>query len=80
MNHSKHSYLMIGLLVLGAALYFTGFAGGAVLFLLWPLACVAMMFFMMRGMGGMGGMHGNDEVKHEDSDAVRASADVEPRS
>lgn len=44
MNHNKHSYLMIGLLVAGAALFFTGIVGGRVLFLLWPVACMAMMF------------------------------------
>jgi len=53
MNHQKHSYLMIGLLVVGAALFFSGSVGGSALFLLWPLACMGMMFMMMRGMSGM---------------------------
>ncbi len=53
MNHHKHSYLMLGLLVVGAALFFSGAVGGGALFLLWPLACMGMMFMMMRGMSGM---------------------------
>ena len=43
MNHGKHSYVMIGIV-----------AVGAVLFLAWPLACTAMMVWMMWGMRGMG--------------------------
>ena len=53
MNHGKRSYLMIGLVVVGAVLFFSGSAGGW-LFLLWPLACMGMMVAMMWGMGGMG--------------------------
>ena len=53
MNHGKHTFLMIGFAVLGAVLFLTGNAGG-LLFLLWPLACVAMMVWMMWGMRGMG--------------------------
>ncbi len=71
MNHTKHSYLMIGLLSVGAILFFTGFAGGGVLFLLWPLACVAMMFFMMRAMGRM---HG-DSSAHVNRASARGPAD-----
>ena len=53
MNHAKHSYLMIGLVAVGAVLFLTGNAGG-LLFLAWPLACMAMMVWMMWGMRGMG--------------------------
>jgi len=49
----KHSYVMAALVVVGGALFFSGVGGGAV-FLLWPLACVAMMVAMMWGMRGMG--------------------------
>lgn len=76
MNQSKHSYVMIGLLIVGAALFFSGSTGGAALFLLWPLACVAMMFFMMRAMGGM---HGNDDGQHDDRGAERPPVDAEFR-
>ncbi len=62
MNHSRHSYLMIGLLGVGALLLLSGTVGGGALVLLWPLACMAMMFFMMRGVGGMGR---NSEHTHE---------------
>ena len=54
MTHSKHIYVMIGLVAVGAVLFLTGNAGGLV-FLLWPLACMAMMVWMMWGMRGMGG-------------------------
>ncbi len=71
MNHKSHSYLMIGLLVLGAALYFSGTGGGA-LFLIFPLMCMGMMFFMMRGMGGM---HGKpDDPSESDRDAHPGSS------
>ena len=79
MNHNKHSYLMIGLLTVGAILFLSGSIGGGVLFLLWPLACMGMMFWMMRGMGGMGGMqHGSDHthddgVTHSHDDALTHS-------
>lgn len=53
MNHSKHSYLMIAIVAVGAVLFLTGNAGG-LLFLLWPFTCMAMMVWMMWGMGGMG--------------------------
>ena len=72
MNHSTHSYLMIGLVAVGAVLVVTGSVGGSVLFLLWPLACIAMMFLMMRGMGGMkrGADHTHDDgVTHSHDDA-----------
>jgi len=66
MNHQKHSYLMIGLLVVGAALFFSGSVGGGALFLLWPLACMGMMFMMMRGMSGM--QNGTDHTHDRTSD------------
>lgn len=66
MNHSKHSYLMIGLLAVGAVLFFSGSVGGGLLFLLWPLACMAMMFVMMRAMGGMGGGQPPPDHPHDD--------------
>lgn len=53
MNHGMHSYLMIGLVTVGAVLLMTGNAGG-LSFLLFPLACMAMMVWMMWGMRGMG--------------------------
>ena len=66
MNHSKHAYLMIGLVAAGAVLVLTGNAGGA-LFLLWPLACMAMMVWMMWSMGSMGrGAAEPAEHAHED--------------
>lgn len=73
MNTTKHSYLMIGLLAVGAALFFSGSVGGGLLFLLWPLACVAMMFAMMRAMGVMG--RGAD---HPHSDGTTHSHDEAP--
>lgn len=62
MNHNKHSYVLIGLLTVGAVLFFTG-TGAGLLFLLWPLACLGMMFLMMRGMN-MGGMNHGAEHTH----------------
>ena len=53
MNHGKHTYVMIGFAAVGAVLLLTDNAGG-LLFLLWPLACVAMMVWIMWGMRGMG--------------------------
>lgn len=50
MDHGKHSYVVVGLVALGALLFLTGNAGG-LLFLLWPLACLAMMVWMMWGTG-----------------------------
>ena len=63
MNHQKHSYVMIGLLIIGAGLFFSGIAGGRALFLLWPLACVGMMGFMMWGMSRG---QGSDQPTHDD--------------
>jgi hypothetical protein len=80
MKNLKHSYLMIGLLVIGAVLFLTG-SGGGLAFLLFPLGCMAMMFFMMRGMSGVGGMHGrrdhthDDGVTHSHDDALTHSHD-----
>jgi hypothetical protein len=66
MNHGKHAYLMITVVALGAVLFLTFNAGG-LLFLLWPLACVGMMVWMMWGMRGMGGSAaGPAEHTHED--------------
>ena len=53
MNHGKHSYVMIAVVAVSAVLFLTGNAGG-LLFLAWPLACTAMMVWMMWGMRGMG--------------------------
>ncbi len=50
MNHGKHSSLMLGIVAVGAVLFLTGNVGGW-LFLLWPLACMAMMVAMMWSMG-----------------------------
>lgn len=60
---NKHSYLMIGLVVVGAALLLSG-TGGGVVFLLWPLACMGMMFAMMWFMGA--GMSRPAEHMHAD--------------
>lgn len=70
MNHQKHSYLMIGLLAVGAVLFFSGAVEGGALLLLWPLACIGMMFFMMRGMSGM--QQGADHT-HDDADRTTHS-------
>ncbi len=68
--HNTHSYLIIGLVAVGAMLLLSGSAGGLV-FLLWPLACIGMMFFMMRSMGGMGrGDHRHDD-EHDSSTGRR---------
>ena len=67
MNHRKHSYLMIGLLVVGAGLFFSGTVNGGALFLLWPLACMGMMVAMMWGMNQMQGRSDrtrDDDVNH----------------
>lgn len=64
MNHKTHLYWMVGLLVVGAALFFSGGVSGGALFLLWPLACVGMMVAMMWGMRGMS--HGAAEHTHDD--------------
>lgn len=66
MSHGKHSYLMVGSVAAGAVLFLTGNAGGLV-FLLWPLACVAMMVWMMWGMRGMdGSAPGPADHSHDD--------------
>jgi hypothetical protein len=52
MNHKTHSYLMVGLLAVGAVLFFSGGVGGGALFLLWPLLCMGSMFAMIWFMGG----------------------------
>lgn len=73
MTHNSHSFWMVGLLVGGAALYFSGVAGGG-LFLLWPIACMVMMVFMMRGMSGMHGEAEKLPKADQDETAPRASA------
>ncbi len=50
--NQKHYSLMIALLVVGSVLFLSGATVGGALFLLWPLACMSMMFMMMRGMTG----------------------------
>lgn len=66
MDHGKHTYLMIGMVALGAVLVLSGVGGGAA-FLLWPLACMAMMAAMIWGMGGMGrGAPGPDHTHTHD--------------
>lgn len=65
MNRSPHTYLLIGLVVVGAGLLFSG-TGVGWLFLLWPLACLAMMAAMMWGMGTIGRSSGPGEHTHED--------------
>ena len=64
----KHSFLMIGLVVVGAVLFATGNVGGW-LFLLWPSACLAMMVAMMWGMGGVG-RRAPDQMDHTHQDGV----------
>lgn len=53
MGSIKHSYVMWGLLGLGVVLFLSG-AVGSMVFLLWPLVCIAMMLAMMWGMRGGG--------------------------
>lgn len=73
MTHMKHSYVMIGLLVVGSVLFFSGMVSAWNLFLLWPLACVVMMGVMMWAMMSMsrGGSKADDD---EDEDASRLDA------
>jgi hypothetical protein len=72
MTHGKHSYLMIGIVAVGAVLFLTGNAGGLV-FLLWPLACMGMMVWMMWSMGGMGrGSSGQADHVHTHDDVTHA--------
>lgn len=66
MNHKLHTYFMAGALIVGAVLLFTG-TGGASSFLIVIAACMAMMFFMMRGMRGMGGMDAKDRDESDHS-------------
>jgi hypothetical protein len=82
MSHKTHSYLMIGLLAVGAVLFFSGGVGGGALFLLWPLLCMAMMFGMMWFMGGMSrgpAEHTHDDgVTHSHDDGLTPSHDDVP--
>jgi hypothetical protein len=77
-SHKSHSYLMVGLLVVGAALFFSGGVGGGALFLLWPLACMGMMFAMMWGMGGMMGGSSRRPNEHTHDNGVTHSHDDAP--
>jgi len=75
MNYSKHTYVTLALIAVGAVLFLSGVRGGLV-FLLWPLSCLLMMFLMMRGMGAMGGKsdHTHDDgVTHSHDDALTHS-------
>ena len=69
MNHGKHSYLMVGVVAVGAVLLLTGNIGGW-LFLLWPVACMAMMVWMMWGMRGMGAAPAPVPAEHTHDDGV----------
>lgn len=53
MKGTKHSYVMVALILGGGALFFSGATGGKA-FLLWALACAGMMIAMMWGMRGIG--------------------------
>lgn len=64
MTHKTHSYVMVGLLAVGAVLFLSGGVGGGALFLLWPLLCMGSMFAMMWFMGGMSS--GPAEHTHDD--------------
>ena len=63
LNHGKHSYWMFGIVAVGAVLFLTGNVGGW-LFLLWPVACMAMMVWMMWGMLGMGAAPAPGQADH----------------
>ncbi len=73
MTHMKHSYLMVGLLVVGSVLFFSGIVSAQSLFLLWPLACVLMMLFMMRAM--MSAPAGGTQTREADQDDARPQVD-----
>lgn len=77
MNHKTHSYLMVGLLAVGAVLFFSGGVGGGALFLLWPLLCMGSMFAMMWFMSGMGST-GRGLAEHTHPDGVTHSHDERP--
>lgn len=75
MSHKTHSYVMVALLVVGAASFFTGDVQGGVLVLLWPLLCMGMMFAMMWSMGGMF----RRPAEHTHADGVTHSHDDVPQ-
>ncbi|MHB8508340.1 MAG: hypothetical protein ACYDGR_06790 [Candidatus Dormibacteria bacterium] len=58
--HGGHGWMMIAccipMLVIAGALVATGVVSG--IFLVYAIACTAMMAMMMRGMGGHGGGSG----------------------
>ena len=62
MNHGKHAYMMLGIAAVGAVLFLTGNAGGLP-FQRRPIACMAMMVWMMWSMRGMGS-NSRDPVEH----------------
>lgn len=76
MKGMKHTYVMVALVLVGGALFFSGVGGGAV-FLLWPLACAGMMVAMMWGMRGMGKpaqhTHADGVIHAHDDDLTRSS-------
>lgn len=75
MTRTTHFSLMLGLLAVGALLFFSGGVGGGALFLLWPLLCLGSMVAMMWFMGGMSsgsGSHSHDDgTTHAHDDAAR---------
>ena len=48
---------------------------GAVVLILFALACPLMMIFMMRGHGGHGGGHGHGEHSQKSLDELKAERD-----
>lgn len=76
MNNKTHMYLMVGLVVGGGALFFSGLVDGGALFLLWPLACVAMMVWMMWAMRSMS----RGPLEHTHDDGVSHSHGDVPKS
>ena len=72
LKHSYvHSYVMVALVVVGGALFFSGVGeGGGAVFLLWPLLCVGMMVAMMWGMRGTG-----KRAQHTHPDGITHSHD-----
>ena len=76
MSRKTHSYLMVGLLAVGAVLFFSGGVGGGALLLLRPVLCmemIAMMWFM-GGMASGPAQHTHDDgVAHSHADASERS-------
>ena len=78
MTHKTHSYFMVGLLAVGAVLFFSGVVGGGALFLLWPLLCMGGMFAMMWFMGG--GMSSRPSEHTHDDGVTHTHDDIPVRS